>query len=50
MTSQQLERDVYVPPPVAVATCLECGQPCLRTERLCFGCLLMEEDLSVEQE
>lgn len=50
MSPQQLERDPYAPPPVAVATCLECGGPCLWSEKKCFACQLMEEDLAQEHE
>ena len=43
---QQLERDSSSP--VQVATCLECGKPCLWTERLCFGCLLERSERAGE--
>lgn len=48
MTTQQLERDLYTPPPVVTSSCIECGGACLMTERLCFRCQLMMEDVEDE--
>ena len=49
MSTQQLERDVYQPPAfIAAYSCVECGSPCLPSERSCFRCQLIAEDIEAE--
>jgi hypothetical protein len=50
MNQQQLERDPLPVPPVAAASCIDCGGPCLWSERRCFSCQLIDEDLAAETE